>query len=286
MASLLLVAAAVVGVSAVLRYLGIAIGPLGLNRSAITMAIDDPALAYTNPFSWSNLSVGSNGRYHYLVEGHEQSRSGIDVSQHQGTIDWAAVKADGIDFAYIRIGYRGSDTGIVLADSQFRANFDGARAAGLDVGVYFYSEAISVEEAQAEAAFVLSELGGASLTYPVAFDYEPTGNDSDRIAALPDDQMSAIAQAFCQAIEDGGRSAVVYGNASDLARMQAQNLSRYGYWYASYTTRPTVDLAFGIWQYSSSGSVDGISTPVDLDIDLTGPLASYLAAQRTQAAAG
>lgn len=243
------------------------------------MAIDDPSLAYTNPFSWSHLSVGSNGRYHYTLDGQEVSRSGIDVSEHQGVIDWPAVKADGIEFAYIRIGYRGSDTGVVLGDARFRTNLREAQAAGIDVGVYFYSEAISVEEARAEAAFVLQELGTASLTYPVAFDYEPTGNDSDRIASLPDDEMNAIAEAFCEAIEAGGRTAVVYGNASDLARMQAQSLSHFGYWYASYTARPIVDLAFGIWQYSSRGSVAGIDVPVDMDIDLTQPLHTYLQEQ-------
>lgn len=241
-----------------------------------SFSINDPSLAYTNPFTWSNLSVGSNGRYHYTANGQELSRTGIDVSEHQGSIDWTAVSSDDIDFAYLRIGYRGSHTGVVLGDARFRTNLRDARAAGLDVGVYFYSEAISVEEARAEASFVLQELGGTALDYPIAFDYEPTGNDSDRIAALPDDQMSAIAEAFCETIEAGGYHAIVYGNASDLARIEAQNLGRFGYWYASYTTRPTIDLAFGLWQYSSRGSVTGITVPVDMDIDLTEPLSAYL----------
>lgn len=270
-----------------LSHLGISL-PFPLNilggSTSVSMAIDDPSLAYTNPFSWSHLSVGANGRYHYTVDGVEVSRSGIDVSEHQGSIDWTAVKADDIDFAYLRIGYRGSDSGVVLADSRFEENLRGATAAGLDLGVYFYSEAISVEEACAEATFVLRELGTTSLAYPIAFDYEPTGNDSDRIASLPDDQMNAIAEAFCETIEAAGRTAIVYGNASDLARMQAQSLARFGYWYASYTTRPTIDLAFGLWQYTSRGSVRGISGAVDMDIDLTRPLSDYLqqSAQESQ----
>lgn len=223
--------------------------------------------------------MGSDGRYRYIQNGQETSRTGIDVSEHQGQIDWKAVKADGVDFAYIRLGYRGSDSGIVMIDATYKANIEDARNAGLDVGVYFYSEATTVEEARAEADFVIRELGSTPLAYPVAFDYEPTGNDSDRIAGLSDDQMSAVAQAFCARIQERGRSAIVYGNASDLAHMQAQQLSQYGFWYASYTTRPIVDLAFGIWQYSSSGTVDGISTAVDMDMDLTQPLAQYLQQQ-------
>lgn len=277
-----ILAAIAASVAFVLRYLGILDLPLPQifeQRATYSASLPDSSLTYTNPYDWSHLSVGSNGRYHYTMGGQEVSRTGVDVSEHQGSIDWKAVKADGIGFAYIRVGYRGSDTGVIIGDAQFKANIQGAQAAGLQMGAYFYSEAISVEEARAEAQYVLGELGSTPLDYPIAFDYEPTGNDRDRIAGLSNDQMAAIAQAFCDAIQEGGRSAIVYGNASDLARMNAPTLYQYGFWYASYTTLPSATVAFGIWQYSSQGSVAGINTLVDMDMDVTQPLATYLQKQ-------
>ncbi|MEE8704294.1 MAG: glycoside hydrolase family 25 protein [Olsenella sp.] len=244
----------------------------------VSLALQDPGLTYENPYEWGRLSVGTDGRYHYIVDGQDAGRTGIDVSEHQGAIDWDAVAADGVSFAIVRVGYRGTENGAIGADAYFSANLAGARAAGLDVGAYFYSQAVSVEEAQEEADFVLAQLRGAQLNYPVAFDLEPTSAEATRTRGLTDDEMNAIAHAFCERVEEGGYRAMVYGNKPDLGHLRLEEFSGYGFWYACYDTRPVMDLAFGIWQYSSSGTVDGIRTLVDMDVDLTPVLASYQAA--------
>ena len=250
-------------------------GDRGSTGEQVDLSLDDSSLTYTNPYEWGRLSVGTNGRYHYIVDGTEVSRTGIDVSEHQGDIDWDSVASDGISFAIIRIGYRGTDNGVIGVDANYETNYREAREAGLDVGVYFYSQAVSVSEAQAEADFVLKELDGAELNYPVAFDMEPTTAESVRIKGLSDDQMNAIAHAFCERIEEGGYRTMIYGNKPDLSHLALEEFSSRGFWYACYDTRPIMDLAFGIWQYSSRGTVNGISTFVDMDIDLTSVLNSY-----------
>lgn len=239
-------------------------------------SLPSASVAEANPFDWSCLMTGTDGRKHYIVDGSEKSRSGIDVSSHQGSIDWHAVRNDGISFAIIRIGYRGTSSGEIEADSAFQQNLLGAQMAGLNVGVYFYSQATTVEEAEAEADFVLEKLGAASLMYPVVFDFEPAGNDSARIASMETDQMQAVAQAFCECIEASGRTAMVYGNIYDLRDMDYTTLWHYGYWLASYTDQPSANFPFAIWQYSSEGSVSGIEGAVDLDLDLSLPLSEYL----------
>lgn len=241
-------------------------------------ALPSAESAAASPFDWSNLAAGLDGRLHYVVGGEELSRTGIDVSSHQGTIDWHAVRNDGISFAIIRIGYRGTESGTIELDSCFRQNLLGAQMAGLNIGVYFYSQATTVAEAEEEADFVLQELGSASLMYPVVFDFEPTGNDDARIASLSSEEMCAIAQAFCGRIAASGRTALVYGNIYDLRDMGYEDLWEYGYWLASYTDTPSADIPFAIWQYTATGSVDGISGAVDLDIDLSRPLQEALAA--------
>ncbi|GEM_PF-263974 len=239
-------------------------------------SLPSESVAEESPFDWGYLVTGTDGRKHYVVDGSEESRSGIDVSSHQGTIDWHAVRNDGISFAIIRIGYRGTASGEIQEDSTFQQNLLGAQMAGLNVGVYFYSQATTVEEAEAEADFVLEKLGATSLMYPVVFDFEPTGNDSARIASLGTDQMQAVAQAFCKRIEAAGRTAMVYGNIYDLRDMGYATLWSYGYWLASYTAQPSANFPFAIWQYSSTGSVSGIEGSVDLDLDLSLPLSEYL----------
>lgn len=230
--------------------------------------------AYVSPYDWNNLTR-ANGRYAYAVGGQVVSRLGVDVSEHQQQVNWNAVAADGIDFAIVRVGYRGSSDGDIHADQYFTANIDGAQAAGLDTGVYFFSQANTVEEAQEEADFVLSALGGRQLAYPVVFDSESnaTGVGMGRTANLSRTQMTQIAQAFCQRIEEAGLRAMVYGNAADMARYNLLGLSDYPAWWAEYgQPYPTGRLDFTMWQYTNTGSVAGIDGDVDLSIDLSGAL--------------
>jgi len=245
-------------------------------------AIDDSAKIFTTTYDWDNATT-KRGRISYKMGGTVVSRTGIDVSEHNGKIDWSKVAADGIDFTYIRIGYRGSVEGNITHDKRFEQNFDGARKNGLDVGVYFYSQAITAEEAREEARYVVKQLDGYATEYPVVFDMEPSTSGDDRVSSLTNDQMTAIAKAFCKELQKNGYYACVYGSRADLAHYDLAALSRYGFWYAEYAKAPTMALRYGIWQYTDSGKVDGIDGNVDLDIDLTGALEKVQRAEKSKA---
>lgn len=229
---------------------------------------------YESPYDWSNLDR-TDGRYAYVVDGQVKSRLGIDVSEHEYDIDWGAVAADGIDFAMIRLGYRGATEGVLYVDECFETNITGAKAAGLDCGVYFFSQAVTVEEAVEEADFVLENLGGMSLEYPIAYDFEYVpGVGENRTAGLTAEDHSAIADAFCDRIEQAGYKTLVYGNMYDLQNYDIDALNGRGIWWAEYgVTSPSHYLDIAIWQYASDGYVDGIDEEVDLNIDLSGVLA-------------
>lgn len=236
--------------------------------------------AYQSPYTWSNLDR-SDGRYVYKQDGKVLSRLGIDVSENQGEIDWFQVARDGIDFAVIRVGYRGTSTGGIFLDDYFEENIDSAQYVGLDTGVYFFSQATTVAEAQEEADFVLEKLAGRQLQYPVVYDCEEVaaGAGKSRTGGLSRDEMTACAKAFCARVEQAGYTAMVYGNSTDLSRYSLSSLSSYDIWYAEYgVPAPSIKHDFTIWQYSNNGSVAGINAAVDMNIDLT---QAYQAAKKS-----
>ena len=204
--------------------------------------------------------------YTFGSSGALQSQSrGIDVSKFQGSINWSQVKAAGIDFAIIRVGYRGYGSGALVEDSQFRANIQGATAAGIPVGLYFYSQAVNEEEAVEEASMVLSLCGGYRLSYPIYYDTEYVAGG--RANGISRETRTACAVAFCETIRNSGYSAGVYSYASWFYNsLSFANISKYSTWIAQY--RDTLDFKYSykIWQYSSRGSVPGISTNVDMNI--------------------
>lgn len=190
---------------------------------------------------------------------------GIDVSKFQGSIDWNAVKADGITFAIIRCGYRGYGSGALVEDSTYRRNIQGAINAGLRVGVYFYSQAINEAEAVEEASMVLSLVSGYSLPLGVYYDTESVGGG--RANALSAAERTACAVAFCETIRSAGYSAGVYSYASWFYNaLNFANISKYNIWIAQYRDTLSFSYKHNIWQYTGSGSVKGISKPVDMNI--------------------
>lgn len=228
---------------------------------------------WTSPYDWSNVQTLTSGYLLYTKDGRAASEAGVDVSEHDGVIDWVAVKAGGADFAMIRVGYRGYGSGAIVSDAYFEENLRGAAEAGLKVGVYFFSQAISADEAREEARYVIDELAriGVSLSYPVVFDQEPISGDTARTDNLTNEQLTANALAFCQAIESAGYTAMIYGNQHDLARLDlAGGLAGYDIWYAEYgVDEPTGQVDFSMWQYTASGTVSGIPTTegqVDMNI--------------------
>ena len=224
-------------------------------------------------YDWSKLDR-SDDRYAYVVDGQVKSRLGIDVAEHEYDIDWDAVAADGIDFAMIRLGYRGATEGDLYIDDCYEANMAGAKAAGLDCGVYFFSQATTEDEAVKEAEFVLSNLGGMPLEYPIAFDFEyVSGVGETRTAGMSHEEVSAVADAFCDRIEQAGYRTLVYGNMYDLEKYDVNALGGRNIWWAEYgVASPSNDIDIVMWQYATDGRIAGIDASVDMNIDLSGVL--------------
>lgn len=217
-------------------------------------------------YDWNNLKL-ENGRMVYYENGNAVSTTGIDVSDLQGSIDWQAVKNDGIDFAMLRCGRRGSTEGQLYTDKNYYENVEGATRVGLPYGVYFFSQATNEQEALEEAEYVLNLINGAGVTYPVVYDQEPVTDSSGRANNLSADQLTKNAQTFCKRIEQAGYIPMVCGNQYDLSRLNIDQINA-AVWYAEYTDmHPTSTYHdFVMWQYSHTGKVDGIKTDVDMDI--------------------
>lgn len=208
-----------------------------------------------------SLFVPENGRISY-----QNASAGIDVSSHQGEIDWQAVKEDGIDFAIIRAAYRGYTNGDLSMDPCFRENLKGAMDGGLAVGVYLFSQAVSIEEAEEEANFLLECLDGAELDLPVYYDWEPIDAES-RTEDTTGREVTDFALAFCQIIEENGYKAGVYFNESmGYSFFRLPELKKYDFWLAQYLSVPDFYYDFAMWQYSASGEVAGIQEPVDMNL--------------------
>lgn len=206
---------------------------------------------------------------------------GIDVSYYQGNIDWKKVKNSGVEFVIIRVGYRGyGSAGTLVEDPKFKTYLDGATKAGLKVGVYFYTQAITTAEAQAEAKFVLDRIKGYSLQMPVYYDIESVDYDTGRLdsAGLSKAQKTALCTAFCDTIIKSGYSAGVYANYTWLNYyIDGAGLGRkYPIWLAHYTSNTNYDQRMDMWQYSGSGTVSGISAYTDVNVWYSGKLPLYV----------
>ena len=194
---------------------------------------------------------------------------GIDVSKYNKNIDWKRVKAAGVEFAIIRAGYRGSSTGVLVEDPYFRQNLVGAKEAGVKIGVYFFTQAINEAEAREEAEAVASLVDVRDLSLPVFLDVESSGNThGGRADGLDTVTRTAVVKAFCEAAGELGYDAGVYANKTWMTKyLDMDELAPYTKWLAQYNTAgPTYTGDYSIWQYTSSGTVDGIQGRVDLNV--------------------
>lgn len=244
-----------------------------------------PALRRYGSFSTSNPYT--NKTYsHSDVFSARTIVHGVDVSEWQGTIDWEKVKAAGIDFAIIRVGYRGYGAAGTLSektkDKYFDENMKGALAAGLQVGIYIFSQAITTEEAKAEAEYILNYIGDYNVTLPLVMDYEYASDSSTggrvKTAKLSKDAATKICLAFCETISAAGYTPMVYANKSMLeSQLNASTLSAgCRIWLANYTTSTTYGGTYDFWQYASDGTVNGISTKVDMNYYYAQPTDNFL----------
>lgn len=223
---------------------------------------------HTYNFDEDHYYQDENGfRYVKDDNGKIISRMGVDVSKHKGSIDWKKVKESGIEFAIIRVGFRGPGEGTLEPDEYAKANVEGALANGLDVGVYFYSQAITEAEAIAEADYVLNFVKDYSINWPIVFDTEYYEREGARGNTTNREQRTAVAKAFLDRIKDAGYQAMLYSSTRwSILNVNRDELADYPFWFAYYGDKPTYRFDFNIWQYTSEGTVPGIKGDCDLDL--------------------
>lgn len=220
-----------------------------------------------NEFEKGEFVIRDDNQIEYYEDGEVVSHKTIDVSKYQGDIDWEKVKNDGVEYVFIRVGLRGYGTGKIVEDTNFTKNIEGALEADLKVGVYFFTEAITTEEAIEEAEYVLERIKKYNITLPVALDLEAIGNDIGRNEYLSQDELTEVCLAFMETIEKNGYTPMLYGNIKCITSMiDYEIFSKYDLWFAFYNDDIYIPYNVSGWQYTSSGAVDGITGECDLNI--------------------
>ena len=231
-------------------------------------AVINPELKM-HDYDWTKLVREGESVISYEGDENYSIRKGVDVAVYQGDIDWAALKEAGFEFAFIRIAARAyGEKGQLLEDQAFEQNINGAQAAGLDVGVYFFSQAVSEEEALEEAQMTVQMLEGHELQLPVVFDPETIRDDEARTDHVSGKQFTDNTIAFCEQIKSAGFEPMVYSNMVwEDQFFEMERLQDYPFWYADYEKAPQTPYDFRFWQYTEKGEAPGVSGTVDLDVE-------------------
>lgn len=217
-------------------------------------------------YNWDNLFNNGDRLEYYEAKGYE-ALQGIDISKYQGDVDWNKVKNSGIDFAMLRVGYRGYSNGQIAIDEKFIENISQSTNANVQVGGYFFSQAITEQEAVEEADFVLQNIRGYNIDFPIVFDLEEISAADHRTHLLTKEERTKIAIAFCERIKEAGYTPMVYGNVSWLKDYyDLTQIIQYDIWLAQYSDCPSFPYDFQMWQYTNSGYVDGINHIVDINL--------------------
>lgn len=225
---------------------------------------DVPACTYDYEYlTWEN-----GYPYYKDEDGKVLSELGVDVSKYQEAVDWNQVREAGMSFAIVRLGFRGyGEEGKLVLDEYYEQNVQAAAAAGLKVGVYFFSQAVTEEEAREEAQFVLEHTAGYTIEGPIVFDTEEIKDDTARTDNLTGEEITRHCIAFCEAVEEAGREPMIYANMKWMAfTLELEKLTKYDKWYADYEAAPQCPYEFTIWQYTESGTVPGIQGNADINV--------------------
>lgn len=210
----------------------------------------------------------TNGKMTYYEGNKKLSRLGVELSEENGEVDFEALKQSGIDFVMIKVGSRGYETGLIKQDEKFTDNMEAAMKAGLEVGVYFCSQAISAEEAAAEAEFVENALLSYKITYPVAFRMDSIVNDVARTDILDQEQKTQVAEVFLHDMESAGYSVILYGSREWLLTeiLPEELLEDMDVWLTEQTAIPEYPYQFKMWEYAGGESVNGVKGTVNYTI--------------------
>ncbi len=228
-----------------------------------------------NTLKAENFTSDATFKY-YSEDGKAASEEGIDISSYTGEIDWKKVKAAGVDFAMVRLGGRGyGEDGSLYSDDKALEYIKGAQAENIKVGGYFFSQATTSDEAAEEAEYVKDLLDGTKLEYPIAFDWEIIKDENARTDSVSSTQATECAKVFCESIKNYGYKPMIYSPARELYfKYDLTQLKDFDIWFVDYTNVPEFYYQFTMWQYSETGSVDGIEGTVDLNICFTN-IANY-----------
>lgn len=227
--------------------------------------------AAINTYTADNLQYDENGYPSYYEDGKKISHLGVDLSEYQGDVDFAAMKNAGVEFVMLRIGgrYYGDD-GLLYTDKAFDNYYQQAKAAGLKVGAYFFSQAASAEDAAEEAKYAIEKLSGKQLDYPIALDWENIADDTARTDNVTGDQLTDIAETFCDTVTASGYKSLVYSNTQQMFVMyDFETMKDYDFWLADYREFPTMYYKFDMWQYTKEGTIPGVEGTVDMNISFT-----------------
>lgn len=234
-----------------------------------TIAKDlDPANLYSYDENDHTTQTSGYTGYIKYEDDYYYSLVGVDVSKFQKNIDWEKVKESGIDFAIVRVAYRGyGKAGSLNEDEYYRKNLTGAKEAGLDVGVYIYSQAINEEEAIEEADYICGLIEEYDVTLPVVYDPEHVDNDVARTDEVSSEQFTKNARAFCDRVKTYGYEPMIYANMLwEAYEFDLSELNDIPFWYADYENLPQSPYDFKMWQYTQAGKVSGINGNVDLNV--------------------
>lgn len=226
---------------------------------------------FTENFTFPVLNEETDeyeGEAYYQENGEVTSHKGIDVSKFQGDINWKKVAGDGVEFAYIRLGYRGYESGKIVTDEKYEDNISGCNSAGIDTGVYFFTEAKTKAEGIEEAKYVLEEIDGYRIDLPIVIDVEQSASkDNSRTKDLTAAERTEAVIAFCETIKEAGYEPMIYGNLKSMMLMlDMEQLEEYDKWFAYYHYPIRFPYKYRVWQYTASGDVDGIKGDTDLNI--------------------
>lgn len=220
-----------------------------------------------NGFLAENLRKLESGEWQYAEGDSIISHKGIDVSQHQGEIDWSLVAASGVEFAFLRVGFRGYGSGKLVVDEQFENNIRGAAENGIPVGVYFFSQAVNETEIAEEVSFVLEQIKPYKVQLPVVYDVERVEDSGARMNQITVEERTRLTALFCRMIEEAGYKPMIYHNMEmGVMLLNLSELEQYDKWFAYYSDDMYYPYAYKVWQYSEKGKIDGITGSVDLNM--------------------
>lgn len=250
-----------------LLLIGIGIQQLIQPKHDYNVNIKDPI--DNLPLSFLDTTKLSGDEFKVYEDDNYTSTLGIDVSMHQKAINWHEVKESGITFAYIRCGYRGYQGGKLYEDPTFKENIEGAKEAGLKVGVYFFSQAVNEQEAIDEAYFTRDLIKNYELDLPVVYDLEDIDYDISRIQKISNSARTKHALTYCAKMEEFGYQPMIYANIYWLNSVYDINrIMNYPLWIADYDSIPSFEYEFKLWQYSEDAKIEGIEKPVDINLML------------------